>query len=114
LRPRTARTRGGGEIDFFAIELTPRESTSCERCTSVVIGEAKDRGSSIDANDAEGRRCIPAWAVQGLIVFAKLSAFTDDETAVAAALSQDWQIKSWHPTTYLIGQMKCWSTTGKI
>lgn len=81
------------ELDFFAVELTPREGMNGERRTRVIIGEAKDRGSQIDANDADTMRMVAdAFSRERFevyIVFARLTKFTEDEIAVAATLSQE-------------------------
>lgn len=84
------------ETDFFAVELSPRGSMGRKPCTRIVIGEAKDRGSSIDANDAETMRRItaefPRERFEVYVIFAKLSAFAENEIAVAAALAQDQNV----------------------
>lgn len=84
------------EIDFFAVELSPHEGMGRERRTRIVIGEAKDRGSGIDANDAETMKKVaaafPPERFRVYIVFAKLTAFTEAEIAVASELSQTHKV----------------------
>lgn len=78
------------ETDFLAI--LPR--SGLER-TQIVIGECKDRGGLIEAEDVANMRAIAnAFSKErfdAYILFAKLSAFTEAEIALAATLNGEYE-----------------------
>jgi len=80
------------ETDFVVI--LPRNGLDK---TQVVIGESKDRGGSIDANDVANMRAIadafPKDRFDVFILFAKLSPFTPDEIAHARTLNAQYEYR---------------------
>lgn len=74
------------ETDFVALVHEPRSTKP-----AVVIGECKDAGGVIDANDIEHLRQVadafPKERFATYIVLAKLSAFTPNEIELAKALN---------------------------
>lgn len=63
--------------------------------TEVILGECKDEGGTIDANDVEQLRrvadLLPGNRFKTYIVFAKLAPFTPEEAALAKTLNGPYQ-----------------------
>jgi hypothetical protein len=78
------------EVDFLMI-LPHTYPDNAE----VILGECKDEGGTIDANDVENLRrvadLLPANRFKTYIVFAKLAPFTPEETALAKTLNGPYQ-----------------------
>jgi hypothetical protein len=78
------------EIDFLGI-IPGRSLDRAE----VVLGECKDEGGQIDANDVENIRRVadafPRRRFDVFIVFAKLAPFSDGEIALARGLNGEYQ-----------------------
>ncbi|MGO7365897.1 hypothetical protein [Rhizobium leguminosarum] len=74
------------ETDFCVVTSARRSNK-----TSIIIGECKDAGGTIDQNDVDNLRRVaeafPANRFDAYILLAKLAPFTDDEIALARALN---------------------------
>lgn len=78
------------EIDFCVVLPTPHSDKA-----TILIGECKDAGGAIDANDIDHLRQVadafPAERFDVYILLAKLAAFTPEEIALARTLNgQPW------------------------
>jgi hypothetical protein len=79
------------ETDFVLLTLTPRSYK-----TTVLIGECKDAGGTIDADDVDNLRQVaeafPKHRFDVFILLAKLAPFTAQEIALARTLNtKSWQ-----------------------
>jgi len=78
------------EVDFLMIL-----SHTYPRKAEVILGECKDKGGTIDANDVGNLRrvadLLPANRFETYIVFAKLAPFTPEEAALAKTLNGPYQ-----------------------
>jgi hypothetical protein len=79
------------EVDFVLVRTQRFAHEPVMKRTAVLIGECKDQGGSIDANDVENLRKIadslPAHRFGVFIVLAKLAPFTAEEIALARTLN---------------------------
>ena len=78
------------ETDFFVV--LPR---TYPRLAQVIIGECKDKGGKINEADVENMRRIadafPQRRFEAFILFAKLSAFSPEEIALAKTLNSEFR-----------------------
>ncbi|NEJ23956.1 hypothetical protein GR247_27920 [Rhizobium leguminosarum] len=74
------------ETDFCVVTSARRSNK-----TSIIIGECKDAGGTIDQKDVDNLRrvaeALPANRFDAYILLAKLAPFTDDEISLARALN---------------------------
>ncbi len=90
VEPRSGVDLPACEIDFLGI-IPGRSLDRAE----VILGECKDEGGQIDANDVENIRRVadafPRRRFEVFILFAKLAPFSDDEVALAKSLNGEYQ-----------------------
>ncbi len=90
VEPRSGVDLPACEIDFLGI-IPGRSLDRAE----VILGECKDEGGQIDANDVENIRRVadafPRRRFDVFILFAKLAPFSDDEVALAKSLNGEYQ-----------------------
>ena len=101
---------GGALIQSPSYDLAPLDGVGLPRCetdfvtmclrtyphkNALIIGECKDEGCRIEANDVENLKqvanAIPAHRFDTYVLLARLSPFTEDEIALARTLNDEYR-----------------------
>ena len=86
---------GNGDLPCCEVDFIWMSDSSYTRKTAIILGECKDRGGLMDDSDVQNLRRIadafPRKRFELFVLFAKLSAFTQQEIDRAKALNDEYR-----------------------